>query len=47
MGTLDSINTLHTEAQHKGVKEVHRGSNKVDYVSQMCFWDNRRLSVEY
>jgi hypothetical protein len=28
------------------VKAAFRHSNKVDFVSQMCFWDNRRHSVE-
>ncbi len=46
MGTLDSVNTSQREALHKGVKEAYRNSNKVDYVAQMCFWDDRWLSVE-
>ncbi len=46
MGTLDGVNTSLTETLHKGVKEAYRSSNKVDYVAQMCFWDDRRLSVE-
>jgi hypothetical protein len=37
MGTFDSINTSQMEALHKGVKDVYRNSNKVDYVTQMCF----------
>jgi anti-sigma regulatory factor (Ser/Thr protein kinase) len=46
MGTLDNVNTALTEALHNTVKSAFRHSNKVDFVPQMCFWDNRRLSVE-
>jgi hypothetical protein len=46
MDTLNGVNTSQTEAQHKSVKEAYRNSNKVDYVAQMCFWDDRRLAVE-
>jgi hypothetical protein len=37
MGTLDSVNTSQMEVLHKSVKEAYRNSNKVDYVTQMCF----------
>jgi hypothetical protein len=46
MGTLDNINTALTEALHKTVKAAFCHSNRVDFISQMCFWDDRRLSVE-
>ena len=45
-GTLNNVNTAVTETMHKMVKDAFRNSNKVDYVSHMCFWDDRRLSVE-
>jgi hypothetical protein len=46
MGTLDNINTALTKAIHKTVKAAFRHSNKVDFFSQMCFWDDRQISVE-
>jgi hypothetical protein len=38
--TLDSVNTSQMEVLHKSVKEAYRNSNKVDYVAQMCFWND-------
>jgi hypothetical protein len=46
MGTLDNVNTTLTEALHKTVKAAFCHSNKVDFIPQMYFWDDRRLSVE-
>jgi hypothetical protein len=46
MGTLDSVNTLQMEVLYKSMKEAYQNSNKVDYVAQMCFWDDQQLSVE-
>jgi hypothetical protein len=46
MCTLDNVNTAVTEALHKTVKAAFCHSNKVDFIPQMCFWDDRRLSVE-
>jgi hypothetical protein len=46
MGTLDNVNTALTEALHKAVEAAFRHSNRVDFIPQMCFWDDRRLSVE-
>jgi hypothetical protein len=46
IGTIDNINTALTAALHKTVKAAFCQSNKVDFVPQMCFWDNQRLSVE-
>ncbi len=46
MGTLDSVNTLQTKTLHNDLKEAYLNSNKVDYIAQMCFWDDRRLSVK-
>ncbi len=46
MGTLDNVNTALTEALHKTVKAAFRHSNKVDFLLQMCFWDDQRLSVK-
>jgi hypothetical protein len=46
MGTLDNVNTALIEALHKTVKAAFWHSNKVDFIPQMCFWDDRRLSVE-
>ncbi len=46
MGTLDDVNTALTEALHKTVKAAFRHSNKVDFIPQMYFWDDRRLTVE-
>ncbi len=39
-GTLNSVNTSQMEVLHKRVKEAYQNSNKVDYVAQMCFWDD-------
>jgi sugar/nucleoside kinase (ribokinase family) len=46
MGILVNVNTALTEALHKTVKAAFRHSNKVDFIPQMCFWDDWRLSVE-
>ena len=46
METLNDVNTAVTETFHKTVKESYHHTNKVDYIKQMCFWDDRWLSVE-
>ncbi len=46
MGALHNVNIALTEALHKTVKAAFCHSNKVDFVPQMCFWDDWWLSVE-
>jgi hypothetical protein len=46
MGTLDNVNTAPTKAMHKTVKAAFCHTNNVDLIPLMCFWDDRRLSVE-
>ncbi len=46
MGTLDNVNTAPTKALHKTVRAAFCHSNKVDFLPQICFWDDQRLSVE-
>ena len=40
MGTLNNVNTAVIETFHKTVKESYYHTNKVDYIKQICFWDN-------
>ncbi len=46
MGALDNVNTALTKALHKTVMAAFYHSNKVDFVLQMCFWNDQQLSVE-
>ncbi len=46
METLDNVNTALSETLHKTVKAAFRHSNKVDFFTQMCFWDDQQLLVE-
>jgi hypothetical protein len=46
MGALDNVNTALTKALYKIVKAAFRHSNKVDFLPQMCFWDDWKLLVE-
>ncbi len=38
--TLDNVNTEVTKTMHKIVKDAFCNSNKVNYVSQMCYCDD-------
>ena len=40
IGTLDNVNTAVIEIFHKTVKKSYCHTNKVDYIKQMCFWDD-------